>query len=167
MAAAPRTMTVRLRAVFSGHETERQVELSADGIGRVAGGPSVVFDRLDSESLRVVVQGRPVTVFLERAPDDTIWVFAEGVVWTAAPGAAAPRRARPPHHETLTAPMPATVVKVLVTLGAQVRKGDTVAVLEAMKMELPIRATRDGTVSAIDCAEGDLVQPGVALVEID
>jgi biotin carboxyl carrier protein len=38
--------------------------------------------------------------------------------------------------------------------------------LEAMKMELPIRAARDGIVSAILCAPGDLVQPGPPLVEI-
>jgi 3-methylcrotonyl-CoA carboxylase alpha subunit len=40
-------------------------------------------------------------------------------------------------------------------------------VLEAMKMELPIRATSDGRVTAIHCREGDLVQPGVTLIEVD
>jgi biotin carboxyl carrier protein len=63
--------------------------------------------------------------------------------------------------------MPATVLKVLVAPGSPVKKGDTVIVLEAMKMELPIRAPRSGRVTALHCAKGDLVQPGVNLLEIE
>jgi 3-methylcrotonyl-CoA carboxylase alpha subunit len=62
--------------------------------------------------------------------------------------------------------MPATVMKVLVTPGGVVRKGDTMVVLEAMKMELPIRAPGDGTVLAVNCREGELVQPDATLVEL-
>jgi biotin carboxyl carrier protein len=40
-------------------------------------------------------------------------------------------------------------------------------ILEAMKMELPIRADTDGTVASVSCKPGDLVQPGVPLVEIE
>lgn len=77
------------------------------------------------------------------------------------------RRGGGSHHSSLTAPMPATVIKVNVVPGAAVKKGDTLIVLEAMKMELPIRAPADGTVSTIGCTEGQLVQPGVPLVELD
>jgi biotin carboxyl carrier protein len=63
--------------------------------------------------------------------------------------------------------MPATVVRVDVTPGALVRRGDTLVILEAMKMELPIRASTDGTVSAVHCKAGDLVQPGIALIDIE
>ena len=50
-------------------------------------------------------------------------------------------------HQPLTAPMPATVLKVLVAAGDVVKKGDAVVMLEAMKMELPLRAPRrDATV---------------------
>jgi biotin carboxyl carrier protein len=59
------------------------------------------------------------------------------------------------------------VLKLLVTPGTAVRRGDTVMVLEAMKMELPIRAARDGIVTSVACREGELVQPGVTLVEIE
>jgi len=38
-------------------------------------------------------------------------------------------------------------------------------VLEAMKMELPLRAPHDGVIAAVDCREGELVQPGKVLVE--
>jgi 3-methylcrotonyl-CoA carboxylase alpha subunit len=63
--------------------------------------------------------------------------------------------------------MPATVARIQAQVGQRVRRGDTLLVLEAMKMELPVRATADGTVTAITCAEGELVQPGVPLIEID
>jgi biotin carboxyl carrier protein len=67
----------------------------------------------------------------------------------------------------MSAPMPATVVKVLVTPGAAVSKGETVVMLEAMKMELPIKAARDGVVRAVRCQPGELVQPGLPLVELE
>ena len=63
--------------------------------------------------------------------------------------------------------MPATVIKVLVTPGQAVRKGETVIVLEAMKMELPLKALGDGTVTAVRCREGELVQADVVLVEVE
>jgi 3-methylcrotonyl-CoA carboxylase alpha subunit len=52
-------------------------------------------------------------------------------------------------------------------VGDAVRQADVLVVLEAMKMELPIRATASGIVTAINCREGELVQPGQPLVEID
>jgi biotin carboxyl carrier protein len=80
---------------------------------------------------------------------------------------AAPNRARRRGAAaSMAAAMPATVIRILVETGQTVRAGDVVLVLEAMKMEMPIRATKDGRVSAIRCAAGDLVQPGVDLVEI-
>lgn len=64
-------------------------------------------------------------------------------------------------------PMPANVVALHTAVGQTVNEGDTVIVLEAMKMELPIRAPRSGRVTALHCAKGDLVQPGVSLLEIE
>jgi biotin carboxyl carrier protein len=63
--------------------------------------------------------------------------------------------------------MPATVIRVAAEIGATVARGETLILLEAMKMELPIRAPRDGTVKAIHCAPGELVQPGVNLIELE
>ena len=62
--------------------------------------------------------------------------------------------------------MPATVIRLQTRAGDRVKRGDTLVVLEAMKMELPVRSNADGVVSAVHCREGDLVQPGVALIEI-
>jgi acetyl/propionyl-CoA carboxylase alpha subunit len=83
-----------------------------------------------------------------------------------APRTAPRRRTATPSAQSLAAPMPATVVKVLVKPGDRVAKGDTVLVLEAMKMELPLRAAGDATVKAVHCREGELVQPEVVLVEM-
>ena len=74
-----------------------------------------------------------------------------------------PRR-RTASHE-LTAPMPATVTRLLVEPNTPVKAGDVLVMLEAMKMELAIRAPQQGTVGAIHCKVGDLVQPGVALLD--
>jgi biotin carboxyl carrier protein len=82
-------------------------------------------------------------------------------------GALAARRTRAAGHDALMAPMPATVRRINVAVGDAVNAGDTLIVLEAMKMELPIRAGVAGTVTALACREGELVQPGLALVEIE
>jgi biotin carboxyl carrier protein len=66
----------------------------------------------------------------------------------------------------LSAPMPATVLRVLTAPGKTVRRGETLILLEAMKMELPLRAPQDGTVKEVLCEEGQLVQPGTILVEM-
>jgi acetyl-CoA carboxylase biotin carboxylase subunit len=66
----------------------------------------------------------------------------------------------------LTAPMPATVLKVPVKPGDTVKKGEVVVLLEAMKMELPIRAPSDAVVAAVVCREGELVQADATLVEL-
>ncbi|RFA15227.1 acetyl-/propionyl-CoA carboxylase subunit alpha [Subtercola boreus] len=64
------------------------------------------------------------------------------------------------------APMQATIVKVAVAEGDRVVKGDLILVLEAMKMEQPIQAHKDGTVTSIDAAVGATVSSGHRLLEI-
>ncbi|MBN9170658.1 MAG: acetyl-/propionyl-CoA carboxylase subunit alpha, partial [Microbacterium sp.] len=64
------------------------------------------------------------------------------------------------------APMQATIVKVAVEDGQQVVKGDLVVVLEAMKMEQPIQAHKDGVVGAINADPGTTVSAGHQLLTI-
>jgi acetyl-CoA carboxylase biotin carboxylase subunit len=75
------------------------------------------------------------------------------------------RTARAAAGETLVAPMPATVIKINVKPGDAVKKGDAVLVLEAMKMELPVRAPADATIGAVCCREGELVPADATLIE--
>ena len=97
------------------------------------------------------------------------WVSVDGqvAVIDVEAGTAGEPRGKSSAAGAMMAPMPATVVKVLVGTGQSVAEGDTVLVLEAMKMELPIRAPRAGLIAAVHCAQGDLVQPGVALVDLE
>lgn len=100
--------------------------------------------------------------------DDKRWVSVDGqvAIIEMESGTSRGPRKRTAAGDAMMAPMPATVVKVLVEAGQEVAEGDTVLVLEAMKMELPIRAPRDGRVTAIHCRVGEIVQPGVPLLEI-
>jgi 3-methylcrotonyl-CoA carboxylase alpha subunit len=66
----------------------------------------------------------------------------------------------------LTAPMPGTVVKVLVKEGQEVEEGQLLLVLEAMKMEQPVSAPHAGTVRSLPFEEGSLVPGGAVLVEV-
>ena len=61
--------------------------------------------------------------------------------------------------------MPATVISVLVAPGVHVKRHARRS-SEAMKMELPIRALSDGTVTAVHCREGELVEADQVLVEL-
>ena len=94
-----------------------------------------------------------------------IWIFHDGAVYEIAPDAGRTRTAHA--HGTLTSPMPATVIAVKAKEGDEVHKGDILVVLEAMKMELPVRAPGDGRVTAVHCRPGELVQPGVSLVDLE
>ena len=101
-------------------------------------------------------------------PPDDRWIGVDGQVFRVEVGTEtrARKKSGAAGDDALMAPMPATVVKILVASGAEVAEGDTLLVLEAMKMELAIRAPRAGTIGAIRCAVGELVQPGVPLLEI-
>ena len=68
--------------------------------------------------------------------------------------------------DAVTSPLQATVVKVAVAEGQQVVKGDLVVVLEAMKMEQPLQAHKDGVVGAIDATPGTTVSSGHQLLTI-
>ncbi len=66
----------------------------------------------------------------------------------------------------VTAPMPGTILKVDVTVGQAVKKGDTLCILEAMKMENAIPAPEDGTVSSVNVTKGASVNAGDLLVSL-
>lgn len=68
--------------------------------------------------------------------------------------------------ESVTAPMPGTIVNILVKSGQEVKKGQVVAILEAMKMENEIVATVDGKVESISVDKGQNVNLGDSLLEI-
>ena len=84
-----------------------------------------------------------------------------------APAPAAPKAAAPvAEGETVDAPMPGKVLKILKSVGDSVAAGDVVILLEAMKMENEITASVDGTIKQIPVSEGQAVNPGDVLFVI-
>ncbi len=148
-------------------EKAHRVSIGAHGEARVddrdplvvsAEGGDAVVVRAGDKTRRVVVA----------ADGDRRHVFVDGEIYdlTVGTDAAPRRRAGRGGSDRLEAPMPARVTAVLVEAGQGVAKGDVLVKLEAMKMEMAVRAPRDGTVSSIGCRVGELVQPGVGLLEL-
>jgi biotin carboxyl carrier protein len=94
-------------------------------------------------------------------------VFLDGRVFIVPAAGRSTRRATADEDTALMAPMPATVVSIHAKPGQDVARDALLITLEAMKMELPIKAPRAGRVTAVSCRQGELVQPGVRLMEID
>ena len=102
-----------------------------------------------------VNQGMTLVEFISDAP-----------VAQEAPKPAAPAPAPAPGSKSVTAPLPGTVTQILVKVGDAVKAGDTVLMLEAMKMENSITAEAAGTVKAIRVEKGAQVQGGDVLIEM-
>ena len=127
---------------------------------------------------RVEHEGRNEIVYVAGPADDR-WIFWKGRVFhgnESGGPVGGPDKVRPTSEgrpaserssaQSLTAPMPARVSRILVQPGAAVKKGATVIVLEAMKMELPLRALADAIVVAVHCQEGELVQADAVLIDL-
>lgn len=115
----------------------------------------------------LVADGTSRQIAYAVAEQDRVWVSLNGRVYLVEPAASTPAVRRLDDAGALMAPMPATVVSVRVSPGDRVTRGDVLITLEAMKMELPVTAPRDGIVSAVACHPGDLVRPGLALVTLE
>lgn len=100
------------------------------------------------------------------APAAPAPVDAPAPVAAAAPAAAAPAAAGLAAGTVIEAPMPGNVLKINVAQGQTVKEGDVLLVLEAMKMENEITATKSGTVAQIVTAKGAVVETGSPLVVI-
>jgi biotin carboxyl carrier protein len=131
----------------------------------------------DAEPLTVAAEGPSALRVRERDRSRQVFVaasgrlrqaFVDGEVYDFTVDEGQSPRSRGARHaaDTICAPMPAKVSAVLVEAGQHVGKGDVLLKLEAMKMELPVRAPHEGTVTAMLCQVGELVQPGITLVEL-
>ena len=80
--------------------------------------------------------------------------------------AAAPAAGALAAGEVITSPMPGNILKINVAQGQKVNEGDVLIVLEAMKMENEISATKSGTVAQISVTKGAVVETGTPLVVI-
>ncbi len=86
---------------------------------------------------------------------------------SAVPQASAPQAATPAvNAEDIPAPLAGNIWKVLVSPNQQIKEGDTLVILEAMKMETEVKAARSGTVLAVNVSEGDQVSAGQAIISL-
>lgn len=84
----------------------------------------------------------------------------------AAP-AAAPKASAGAGSVKVEAGAAGKVFKIAANVGASVKRGDPVVVIEAMKMEIPVVAPQDGTVASIDVAVGDAIEAGACLATLN
>jgi biotin carboxyl carrier protein len=146
--------------VLDEEEGTVEYERSRDGVVRVGGRVANLANGT------IEVDGRSTAVQLNRSPD--AW-------WVHGPWGDVEVTERSPFPSTeieeasgsLHAPMPGSVVSVDVAVGDEVKKGQTLVVLEAMKMEHPIGSPDDGVVSEIKVSAGDQVERGALLVVVE
>lgn len=143
-----------------------RVTIAPGGEARVDDRPPLTLTEGPDGVLRVADRGTTRQVYV-LAVGDRRQVFVDGEVYDVAVDVAGTSSRGHATADLLAAPMPAKVTAVVVQPGQRVRKGDVVVKLEAMKMELAVRAPHDGTVRAVACRVGELVQPGVGLLEIE
>ncbi len=130
---------------------------------------SVALARADGPRLDLVIDGRPVTVFVAAAGDRRIVKVgsADPVALERVSGRA-PRAGAPiAGDEVVTAVMDGVVTAVAAREGERVTPGAPLVVLEAMKMEIRLVAPLTGRVKRVACAVGDVVARGRVLVELE
>ena len=121
------------------------------------------------KTYNITVNGVTYTVSVEEVNG----AAAPAVVAPAPAAAPAPKAAPAPAKSgatgsiTVKAPMPGNIIKVNAKVGASVKKGDVLIVLEAMKMENDICAPEDGTVASIEVAQGATVETDAVLVTLN
>lgn len=129
---------------------------------------------LNARPILATVDGETFEVYPEEAAQPVVRAAAAPAPTPApAPAVAAPAAVSRPAapaapvnaSKALSAPLPGTVVAVLVKEGSEVKFGQELLTIEAMKMKNVIRATRDGKIAAVYVKEGDSVRHGQPLLE--
>lgn len=122
---------------------------------------SAVTNDAGEEVYTVSVEGASYTVTVSNGGDLTGIVPVGG-----AQGGAPAAGAVPSGGDPVSAPLAGTIFKVLVSPGQQVAEGETIIVLEAMKMETEVSAPKAGTIGSVNIKEGDAVTVGDILLTI-
>lgn len=122
------------------------------------------------KNYRITVNGTAYDVAVEElgasAAPATPSVAAPVAAAPAAPAPAAPAASGEAGSIVVSAPMPGKILNVKANVGASVKKGDVVLILEAMKMENEVVAPEDGTIASINVAAGDSVEAGDTLATL-
>ena len=124
------------------------------------------------KNYRIKVNGVEYEVSVEELGQDTVQAPAPGPAPAPAEKPQGPAPKASPQGGAagkikITAPMPGKIIAVKFGVGDSVKKGDSVLVLEAMKMENEIYAAEDGTVATVEVASGDMVEGGAVLITMN
>lgn len=127
----------------------------------------VVMEETPDGSLALTVDGRTHAVWVAQH-GETAYVHAFGRAWTVklhdpVRGGGADAE----EGDICLAPMPGTVVELAVAVGDRVSTGQTMIVIESMKMQLNLEAARDGVVAELPCAKGDVFDRDALLVRLE
>jgi propionyl-CoA carboxylase alpha chain len=137
-----------------------------DGRFRLADGAHATVHAWSADRLDAEIDGRRVCARVTRAGDRLLVQGPRGdVLFQELPRFRVP--GPPQHSGGLVAPMPGKVIEVRVKVGDVVRAGETLVVLEAMKMEHPMTAPEDGVVTELRVAPGEQVDNGALLLVVD
>ncbi|MEQ8763075.1 MAG: biotin/lipoyl-containing protein [Planctomycetota bacterium] len=145
------------------------VRPGSDGLTIDVGGTQFRLERLESSDPGEVVlrNGDRIIRAYFAARGDERWLHFEGRTYHFTLERAGGRsRGGEASEGDLTSPMPGKVIEVRVEEGQAVKSGQSLLVIEAMKMEYDIAAPFDGTVAKVHFAAGDMVDAGATLVEI-
>lgn len=122
---------------------------------------------IEGRNASLTVNGVPYQVELEEEVQPTVQAAAPAQPAAPAPAAAAaPAPAPASGGKAVCSPLPGVIISIDVKEGQAVKKGQKLAVLEAMKMENDIQSDRDGTVTAILVSKGDSVLEGAEILKI-
>jgi biotin carboxyl carrier protein len=159
---------------FSFDHNGKTVELDLTSNGKSyrarLGERHVDFEILQAKEgrLDLLIDGKRVTAYVS-SDHARRWVTVDGQTIMLARSSGARQGGRGHHHAAgaLTAPMPGQVRALNVSEGEPVTKGQTLLVLEAMKMEIRVQAPQDGVVKTLFVKQGQTVEREQLLIEID
>ena len=130
---------------------------------------NVAVEELEGNKANVTVNGKSYEVELDRPAKPAVSkpVARPAAAPTAAPAAAPMPKAAPAAGGAgIKAPLPGVILDIKVKVGDAVTKGQTVAILEAMKMENNINADREGTVVSINVEKGQSIAEGTDIITL-
>lgn len=152
---------------------DQTLELTPSGSGKsyrvdIAGKTAdVEIIRSNNRQLELLIDGQRVTAYIS-SEGAKRWVTVNGQTFVLTKSSGAKRKsAGHDHASELAAPMPGQVRSVNVSEGEAVKKGQTLLVLEAMKMEIRIQTSHDGVVKKLFVSQGQTVEREQILVEIE
>lgn len=132
---------------------------------------AVAINEVCDTTAKVTVNGAEYTVEWEKPVEEKPLVKVQPVATkpatSPAPVAKPAAATTPAGGHSIKTPLPGVIIDVKVNVGDTVAKGQTVVVLEAMKMENNINADRDGKIVAVQVAKGDTVADGALLVVLE